>query len=61
MWSTVIRLLLYLYIGILAMPNIPKENLKDITVSSKVVGYILMLIMNVVMWYMTIKLVLWVF
>lgn len=59
--KTVIRLFLYLYIGILAMPTIPKEKLKDITISSKVVGYILMLIINVVMWIMTIKLVLWVF
>ena len=60
MWLKIIRLFLYLYIGIVAMPKIPKQKLKDITIESKIVGYALMLMINCIMWYMTIKLMLWV-
>jgi hypothetical protein len=61
MWLKIIRLVLYLYFGIFSMPKIPKQKLKDITIESKIVGYALMLMINVVMWYFTIKGILWVF
>jgi hypothetical protein len=61
MWLKIIRIVLYLYVGILAMPKIPKQKLKDITISSKIVGYALMLMINLTAWYFTIKFILWVF
>jgi hypothetical protein len=61
MWLKIIRLVLYLYIGIVAMPKIPKQKLKDITIESKIVGYALMLMINLTVWYFTIKFFVWVF
>jgi len=61
MWLKIIRIVLYLYIGILAMQKIPKEKLKDITILSKIVGYALMVMINLTMWYFTIKFIVWVF
>ena len=59
--KNVIRLILYLYFGIFAMPKIPKQKLKDITIESKIVGYALMLMINLTVWYFTIKFFVWVF
>ena len=60
MWLKIIRIVLYLYIGILAMQKIPKEKLKDITILSKIVGYALMVMINLAVWYFTIKFFVWV-
>jgi hypothetical protein len=43
------------------MPKIPKQKLKDITIESKIVGYALMLMINLTVWYFTIKFFVWVF
>jgi|OM-RGC.v1.036365991 hypothetical protein len=61
MWLKIIRLVLYLYFGIFSMPKIPKQKLKDITIESKIVGYALMLMINLTVWYFTIKFFVWVF